>query len=170
MNSLELDNLLNLNSADLPYPDPMHPIVVHFVIAMVFFAVICDVIGYFFHKQHLHEVSFWNLFVATGAIFVAILFGQFEAGLATPYSAAQPVLNLHTLIGWSLSGLLALITGWRYVIRYHNPIKVPAVYLGLATFLISIVSLQVFLGTQLVWEYGLHIEPVVEAMHKGVLK
>ena len=170
MNPLEPDNLLNLNSADLPYPDPMHPIVVHFVIAMVFFAVICDVIGYFFHKWHLHEVSFWNLFVATAAIFVAILFGQFEAGLANPYPAAQPVLNLHTLIGWSLSGILALITGWRYVIRSHNPLKVPAVYLGFATFLISIVSLQVFLGTQLVWEYGLHIKPVVEAMHRGVLK
>ena len=170
MNPLEPDNLLDLNSADLPYPDPMHPIVVHFVIAMVFFAVICDVIGYFFHKWHLHEVSFWNLFVATAAIFVAILFGQFEAGLANPYPAAQPVLNLHTLIGWSLSGILALITGWRYVIRIHNPLKVPAVYLGFATFLISIVSLQVFLGTQLVWEYGLHIKPVVEAMHRGVLK
>ena len=170
MDALELHNTLNLNSSNLPYPDPLHPIVVHFVIAMVFFAVLCDIIGYFFHKQHLHEVSFWNLFVATGATFVAILFGQFEAGLATPYPAAQPVLNFHTIIGWSLSGILALITGWRYVIRYRNPLKVTPLYLGFATVLISIVSLQVFLGTQLVWEYGLHVKPVVEAMNRGILK
>ena len=170
MNALELQNTLNLNDSNLPYPDPMHPVVVHFVIAMVFFAFFCDVVGYFFHKRHLHEVSFWNLFVATAAIFVAILFGQFEAGLATPYEAVQPVLNLHTLIGWSLAGILALITGWRFVMRNRNPLKVSSVYLGAATFLIVIVCLQVFLGTQLVWEYGLHVKPVVEAMNQGVLK
>ena len=170
MDALELQNTLNLNDSNLPYPDPMHPVVVHFVIAMVFMAFICDVVGYFFDQRHLHEVSFWNLFVATGAIFVAILFGQLEAGLATPYGAAQPVLNVHTLIGWSLGGILALITGWRFVIRYRNPLKVPPSYLGAATFLISIVSLQVFLGTQLVWEYGLHVKPVVEAMNQGILK
>ena len=28
---------LPLNDSNLPYPDPLHPIVVHFVIAMVFF-------------------------------------------------------------------------------------------------------------------------------------
>lgn len=169
MDALELQNTLNLNNLNLPYPDPLHPIVVHFVIAMVFFAFFCDVIGYFFHKPRLYEVSFWNMFVATAAIFVAILFGQFEAGLATPYEAAQPVLNLHTVIGWSLSAILAFITGWRLVIRTRSPTKVPPFYLGAATFLIVLVSFQVFLGTQLVWEYGLHVKPVVEAMNRGTL-
>ncbi len=28
---------LLLNDQGLPYPDPLHPIIVHFVIAMVFF-------------------------------------------------------------------------------------------------------------------------------------
>lgn len=170
MDALELQNTLNLNDSNLPYPDPLHPIVVHFVIAMVFFAFFCDVIGYFFHKPHLYKVSFWNMFVATVAIFVAILFGQFEAGLATPYNAAQPVLNLHTVIGWSLSAILTVITGWRFVIHTRNPLKVPPFYLGAATFLIILVSLQVFLGTQLVWEYGLHVKPVVEAMNRGIIK
>jgi len=33
---------LPLNRENLPYPDPIHPIIVHFVIAMVFFSFICD--------------------------------------------------------------------------------------------------------------------------------
>ena len=41
------ENLLPpLNNHNLPYPDTIHPIVVHFVIAMVLFAVVCDAIGY----------------------------------------------------------------------------------------------------------------------------
>ncbi len=161
---------LPLNNQDLPYPDPLHPIVVHFVIAMVLFSFFCDVIGYFTRNHRLYEVSFWNLLVAAISIFVAVIFGQFEAGLTTVYSAAKPTLNIHTITGWSLSAILAAITAWRFVIRNRNPIKLPAIYLGVATFLVCLVTFQVVLGTQLVWVYGLHVEPVVEATKKGLLQ
>jgi uncharacterized membrane protein len=164
-----LDYLTSLNDHNLPYPDTIHPIVVHFVIAMVLFAFVCDLIGYFTGKTRLFEVGWWNMFVATIAIFVAIIFGQFEAGLAKPYEVAKSVLNLHTLIGWSLSGIIAAITAWRYVIRARNPQKLPFHYLGVGLILITIVGLQVYLGDELVWVYGLHTVPVVEAVKDGIL-
>ncbi|MDF5709180.1 MAG: DUF2231 domain-containing protein [Nostoc sp. S4] len=164
-----LENFTSLNDHNLPYPDTIHPIFVHFVIAMVLFSFFCDVIGYFTGKTRLFEVSWWNMSVATIAIFIAIIFGQFEAGLAHPYSVAKSVLNLHTLIGWSLSVIIAGITAWRYVIRTRNPQKVPIYYLGAGLILILIVGLQVYLGDQLVWVYGLHTVPVVEAVKDGLL-
>ncbi len=161
---------LQLNDQDLPYPDPMHPIVVHFIIAMVFFSFFCDVIGYFTRNHRLHEVSFWNLVVASVSIFIAILFGQFEAGLAQPYAAAKPTLTLHAVIGWLLSAILVAITAWRFVMRNRNPIKVSPAYLGVATALVCLVFFQMILGTRLVWIYGLHVQPVVEAARKGVMQ
>ena len=158
-----------LNEHNLPYPDTMHPIVVHFVIAMVLFAFLCDTIGYFTKNYRLFEVSWWNMCLATISIFVAIIFGQIEAGLALPYDAVQPVLNVHTLIGWSLSGIIAVITGWRYVIRSRNSESIPISYLGIGLILTIIVCFQVYLGDQLVWVYGLHTSPVVEAVKQGVL-
>ena len=162
--------ILPLNNENLPYPDPMHPIVVHFVIAMVFFSFFCDVVGYLTRNVRLFEVSFWNMFVASVSIFVAVIFGQFEAGLAQPYAAVQPILNSHTITGWSLAAILVAITAWRFAIRARDPLNIPVAYLGVATFLICLVSLQVYLGTQLVWVYGLHVEPVVEAAKKGILR
>jgi uncharacterized membrane protein len=161
---------LPLNRANLPYPDPIHPIVVHFVIAMIVFAFLFDVVGYLTRNHRLFEVSFWNMFVASAAIFVAVIFGQFEAGLAQAYDAVQPVLDKHTITGWSLSAILVAITAWRFVIRNRDPLKIPAIYLGVAAFLICVVGFQVYLGTQLVWEYGLHVEPVEQAIKKGMLK
>lgn len=161
---------LPLNSQNLPYPDPIHPIVVHFVIAMVFFSFLCDVIGYFTRNDRLHEVSFWNLVVASISIFIAILFGQFEAGIAQPYAVARPTLNLHTIMGWSLSAILVAITAWRFILRNRDPINVSPLYLGIATVLVCIVFFQMALGTQLVWVYGLHVEPVVEAARQGMLQ
>jgi uncharacterized membrane protein len=147
----------------------MHPIVVHFVIAMVLFAVVCDSIAYFTKNQRLYEVSWWNMAFATISIFVAIMFGQVEAGLAMPYPAAVGDLNLHSLIGWSLSGLLAVLTGWRYIIRLRTPDSLPVSYLGMNVLLTAIVFFQVYLGDKLVWIYGLHTEAVVEAARGGVL-
>jgi len=90
--------------------------------------------------------------------------------LAQPYEAAKSVLDVHTLTGWSLSAIVVAITAWRFVIRNRDPLKVPPAYLGVATFLICLVFFQMYLGTQLVWEYGLHVEPVVEGMRKGGLQ
>lgn len=161
---------LPTNSQNLPYPDPIHPIVVHFIIAMVLFSFLCDLIGYFTDSHHFFEVSFWNLFVATLAIFVAILFGQFEAGLANVYAASKSTLNLHTIIGWSLSAILVATFAWRLVIRNHNPLRIPRAYLGVATVVSFLVCFQTYLGSQLVWVYGFHVSPVIQAKEQGILK
>jgi uncharacterized membrane protein len=164
------DLLPPLNNHNLPYPDTIHPIVVHFVIAMVLFAILCDGIGYFTQNTRLYEVGWWNMVFATLSIFVAIIFGQVEAGLATPYAAVAADLNLHTLIGWSLSGILAGVTGWRYIIRLQTPESLPMAYLAMNGLLTVIVIFQTYLGDKLVWVYGLHTEAVVEAARGGLLQ
>lgn len=160
----------SLNAGGLPYPDPIHPIIVHFIIAMVFFSFVCDVVGYLTHRHRLFEVSFWNLVIAAISIFLAVIFGQFEAGLAQPYAAAQSTLNLHTVTGWALAAFLVVITAWRFVMRRRSPTRVSPIYLGATACLSCLVFFQMILGTQLVWVYGLHIEPVVEATRQGLLK
>ncbi|MBF2048376.1 DUF2231 domain-containing protein [Leptolyngbya sp. 7M] len=163
-----LEYLPPLNEHNLPYPDTIHPIVVHFVIAMVLFAFLCDIIGFFTKNSRLYEVSWWNLAFATVSIFIAVIFGQIEAGLAEPYSAAVSTLNLHTLLGWSLSGILAAVTGWRYVIRVQNKSELSIPYLITSVVLVALVTAQSYLGTLLVWVYGLHTAPVVEAIRGGL--
>jgi len=158
-----------LNEHNLPYPDTIHPIVVHFVIAMVIFAVFCDLVAYFTHNVRLYEVSWWNMFFATISIFIAVIFGQVEAGLSEPYDAAAPIVNLHTLLGWSLAGIIAGITGWRYVIRSRDPKQLPLSYLIVGLLLLGLVFFQTYLGDKLVWVYGLHTVPVVEAIREGTL-
>lgn len=111
-----------------------------------------------------------ELLFATISIFIAIVFGQIEAGLAEPYSSVEATLNLHTIIGWSLSGIIAAITGWRYVIRIRDPKVLPFSFLGAGVLLTGLVLFQVYLGDLLVWVYGLHTVPVVEALREASLK
>jgi uncharacterized membrane protein len=159
-----------LNAHNLPYPDTIHPIVVHFVIAMALFAFVCDTIGYFTKNPLFFEVSWWNMAFATVSIFIAVIFGQVEAGLALPYqSSVESTLHLHTILGWSLSGVVAAITGWRYVLRMKDPKTIPMTYLGAGALLSGLVVFQTYLGDKLVWLYGLHTVEVVKAIRDGVL-
>ncbi len=158
-----------LNDKNLPWLDVIHPIVVHFVIAMALITVVFDLIGVITGRRNLFEVSFWNLLVATVAIFVAIIFGQIEAGLATPYGASRDLLNYHSTLGWSLAAILSLLTGWRYVARQKDPTVLPRGFLIIDSVLAVLVICQMYLGDKLVWVYGLHTVPVVEAVRSGAL-
>lgn len=158
-----------LNDHNLPWMDTIHPIVVHFVIAMAVISVMFDLAGVMLRKPNLFEVSFWNLLVATVAIFVAIIFGQVEAGLAQPYGHSSELLNLHSTLGWSLAGVLAVLTGWRYVVRGKDPTRLPLPFLAAGGVLLALVAVQVGLGNQLIWTYGLHTVPVVEAIREGLV-
>jgi len=90
-----------------------------------------------------------------------------EAGLANPYGASRDILNLHSTLGWVLAGVLSVLTGWRYVIRSRDPLKLPLAFLGAGALLSALVVVQVILGNQLIWVYGLHTVRVVEAMRAG---
>ena len=158
-----------LNEKNLPWIDVIHPIVVHFVIAMALGAVVFDFVGIIFKKPNLFEVSFLNLTVATIAIFIAIVFGQIEAGLSNPYGVSRDVLNYHSTIGWSLAGVLSVITGWRYVSRQSNPQVLSKGFVFIDLILAALVCTQVYLGDMLVWIYGLHTVPVVQAVRDGLL-
>ncbi len=164
-----LELLPPLNDHNLPWMDTIHPIVVHFVIAMGLITFVFDLIGVLTRRPALFEVSFWNLLFATAAIFVAIIFGQVEAGLANPYGASRDILNLHSTIGWSLAGVLSLMSGWRYVIRSKDPQQLPLAFLGAGGLLSALIVVQVTLGNQLIWVYGLHTVPVVQAMRAGLV-
>lgn len=164
-----LELLPPLNDHNLPWMDTIHPIVVHFVIAMGLISFVFDLIGVTFRRPQLFEVSFWNLLFATVAIFVAIIFGQVEAGLANPYGASSEILNLHSTIGWSLAGVLSALSGWRYVLRNRDPKQLPLAFLGAGGLLSALIVVQVTLGNQLIWVYGLHTVPVVEAIRAGLV-
>ena len=164
-----LELLPPLNDHNLPWMDTLHPIVVHFVIAMALITFVFDLFGSVFRKPALYEVSFWNLLFATAAIFVAIIFGQVEAGLADPYGASSEILNLHSTIGWSLAGILSLLSGWRYVIRSKDPQQLPLGFLAAGAGLTALIVVQVSLGNQLIWVYGLHTVKVVAAMREGLI-
>ncbi|MFM7527344.1 MAG: DUF2231 domain-containing protein [Nodosilinea sp.] len=63
-----LDDLLPLNNHNLS--GTIHPILVHFLIAMALFALVCDLMGTLANSPRHLEVSWWNRALATVSIFL----------------------------------------------------------------------------------------------------
>jgi uncharacterized membrane protein len=55
-------------------------------------------------------------------------------------------------------------------LRIRDPKTLPASFLVAGVLLTGIVLFQVYLGDLLVWVYGLHTVPVVEALREAGLK
>ncbi|MFM7218996.1 MAG: DUF2231 domain-containing protein [Nodosilinea sp.] len=62
------DDLLPLNNHNLS--GTIHPILVHFLIAMAMFALVCDLMGTLANSPRHLEVSWWNRALATVSIFL----------------------------------------------------------------------------------------------------
>jgi uncharacterized membrane protein len=65
--------------------------------------------------------------------------------------------------------VLSLLTGWRYVIRSRDPQSLPLPFLAAGGVLALLVAVQVSLGNKLIWIYGLHTVPVVQAIREGLV-
>ena len=85
----------------------------------------------------------------------------FKAGRESTAAAAGAAL--------ALAGVLAVLTGWRYVVRQKDPTVLPSGFLVVDGLLAALVFTQVYLGDELVWVYGLHTVPVVDAIRSGVI-
>ena len=55
------------------------------------------------------------------------------------------------------------------MIRSQDPRRLPMAFLGAGGVLLLLVAVQVTLGNQLIWTYGLHTVPVVEAIRQGLV-
>jgi hypothetical protein len=81
----------------------------------------------------------------------------------------RPGSSQPALPGPALAGVLGVLTGWRYVIRSRDPSVLPLPFLAAGGVLCLLVALQVNLGNQLIWIYGLHTVPVVQAVREGLV-
>ena len=55
------------------------------------------------------------------------------------------------------------------MIRSKDPQQLPLAFLGAGGLLSALIVVQVTLGNQLIWVYGLHTVPVVQAMRSGLV-
>jgi uncharacterized membrane protein len=137
---------------------PMHPIFVHFTIALTSASLVFDALGFFFTKASLTAAGGWTLVGSTVMTLMTISTGLTSSTRAPiEEGEARSFLRAHMALGLIFFGLLVAITLWR-VSLWQNGSGVSWLYLISLAPVSLVMSMQGYLGGELVYRYGVEVE------------
>lgn len=136
----------------------IHPLVVHFGVALLFVAVTCDVLGLWRANEKLLFAGYWNtVFGALGAILAVVTGLLSEANLGPTSPLGHPLLEFHKIFGFGGTVTAIVLATARIVMRGYIRPKLRTLYLAGAFFGAGLLVITGAIGGTLVYQYGVGI-------------
>ena len=132
----------------------VHPLVVHFPIALILSAFLVDVLALVLKRPHLHRVALWNLCLGTLAAGAAVLSGLQAEDVAKHSFEIWQVMELHEKLGIATLTLGLMSCGLRLGTRDTLGPRLRAFAMLLALAMVSTLTYGASLGGRLVYEFG----------------
>ena len=137
---------------------PMHPIFVHFTIALTSASLVFDALGFYFNKTSLTAAGGWTL-LGSALMTLATLSTGLTSSARAPVEEgeARSFLRAHMALGFIFYGLLVAIFFWRASL-WQSGQEVSWLYLAALAFVSLVMTVQGYLGGELVYRYGVEVE------------
>ncbi|MEK6603597.1 MAG: DUF2231 domain-containing protein [Nitrospirota bacterium] len=133
---------------------PIHPMVVHFPIALLITSVVFDFLAMRWRHKSFQDAGFYTLIAGLLGAAVAVLTGAMAEEVAEDKGIPESVLEIHEALGYAtllfFIGLLAL----RLLMRWKLISERPALYLAMGVAGIMILSAAGYFGGSLVYDFG----------------
>lgn len=138
----------------------LHPITVHFAIALFVIAALLDLAAVVTGKREYHRVAWVNLVLAAIAAVAAVAAGMTAEVLLKPTHEAHQTLDVHKLLGFtSLAGIL-LLSIWRFALRGQFPQKGAILYIVLSLTGVGVISGAGYYGGEMVYGHGAGVRAI----------
>lgn len=145
---------------------PVHPMLVHFPIALLALSVAADLVAFFSNSASLRGTGWWALLAAAMGGVVTAAAGVFDMRRATLDADVHKLVHQHMKVGFALLAVIIALTVWRWTIYRQPGLAVTAIYLDVALLAMGLTGFQGWLGGELVYSHGVfvrqHVPPVVE--------
>jgi uncharacterized membrane protein len=130
----------------------LHPLIVHFPIALFITAFGLEILSLIFKKESLHQASWYNYILAIFATIAAILAAWWDKA-----TVKHPVFYTHkTLAYWTLG--VALLSGVILpLVRRKSKRAFRIIFFIFLILTMSLVSITGYYGGKLVYEYGVGV-------------
>ena len=133
---------------------PLHPMLVHFPIALLFVSVLFDVASATLTRDSLREGALWLLGLGLlGGIAAAIAGGQAEDA-AEKAGVPKALIETHETLAYVTLGIMAILFLSRLLLRSRFSRRALAAYLLVATLGLAAISATGHTGGNLVYEHG----------------
>lgn len=138
----------------------IHPILVHFTIALFLMAVVLDVVAWLTRRESLHGVAFVNLAVAA-----VVTLATMAAGMAAEMNVQMSetdhaTLHTHKYFAFSVVAAILVLALWRTVLRGRFPRRAAPLYLLIALGAAGLTVTTAYWGGELVYRHGISVAAI----------
>lgn len=137
---------------------PIHPILVHFPIALLALSVTTDLIAFFANVESLRSTAWWALIGAAVGGVMTVAAGVFDMRRATLEEEVHHRVHRHMKVGFVLLAVIAGLTIWRWTAFTRPGLPVSATYLDCAVLAMALAGFQGWLGGELVYAHGVFVK------------
>lgn len=134
--------------------ESVHPLVIHFPIALLLTALLLDALALVFKRPQLHRVALWNLLLGTLGAGLAVWTGTRAAEIAKHSMEIHQVMELHRKLGIATLVLGVLIVGRRFLKRDRLATRERILTLLVMLAMAGTLGFGAHLGGRLVYEFG----------------
>lgn len=140
---------------------PIHPIIVHFPIALLFTAVFFDLLGLLIQKEGLRRAGLYLLIMGILSGVVAVIAGEWSEEMVEAMGVPEEAIENHELFAYlsliSFSVLLVLRWGFR---GHWSLVRNQVIYFIVAMASLSLLAITGYYGGELVFKHGAGVEAV----------
>lgn len=137
---------------------PLHPLTVHFPIALLFTSVFFDLLGILTEKKQLSQTGWWLLILGLVGGAVAAGFGMWTEEQVEASGVPEAAVDRHEAFALTTLAVFAAlaVVRWRMRARWSSRDRV--MYLCVAMVGLLLLGITGFYGGELVYRYGAGVE------------
>ena len=136
---------------------PVHPILVHFPLALLPLSVTADIVGHFAALGSLRDTGWWTLLAAALGGLATVAAGLYDMRRAPLSEAAHARVHRHMRFGLTLLAALIGLALWRGYLQLHE-LPLPMLYLDASVLATALAAFQGWLGGELVYRDGVFVQ------------
>lgn len=133
---------------------PIHPMLVHFPIALLSAAVFFDLLGPRWREEECRTASLYTLMLGLAGALAAVISGHMAEEAVEHSGVPESVLELHEGLGFATFWIFLGLLGWRFVTGLGIISERRAVSVGLGMVGIVVLLAASYYGGSLVYDYG----------------
>jgi uncharacterized membrane protein len=146
---------------------PTHPIFVHFTIALTASSLVFDSLGFLLIRPSLTAAGGWTLLGSTLMTLMTLSTGLTSSTRApVEEGEARSFLRAHMTLGLIFYGLLIMMMIWRLSF-WQEGRSVSWLYLIALAVVSFVMTVQGYLGGELVYRYGVEVEQAHRELSEG---
>lgn len=140
----------------------LHPMFVHFPLALLSVGLLFDTLGYLLKKQSLSSAGWWCFSLGVLSAIVTVFTGMQAEHTVKVSGEAKEILENHEHFQITSTVVFVVLWIWRCITRERMP-KFAIIYFVITAIAVGAILYGAYYGGELVYEYGVGtaVQPAV---------